>query len=99
MKMEMDRWQSARVANIRWRGSRSSNAREAVRPMQIFPAASEDRKTVKHVGGPLLKGLSQLKVPSLCASRRWRLLPPFGGDRQKGKCISMTCPRVAQAPY
>jgi hypothetical protein len=34
--------------------------------------------SVKHVGGPLLKGLSQLKMPSLCLSLR-DLYPSVGG--------------------
>jgi len=28
-----------------------------------------------------------------------RLLPPFGGDRRNGACITMIIPRVPQTPY
>jgi hypothetical protein len=46
---------------------------------------------VQYFADPRIEATSVIKTPT-------GVLPLFGGDRQNGECITMPCPRVAQAP-
>ena len=62
---------------------------------EIFiPRMGDHRLTARKPKHPTSQG----RLAGNVERSEMQIAPPFGGDRRSAECITMTCPRVAQAP-